>query len=211
MQGIYSFGGFGREIHDFVAASHSRRLKTVFIDDSPPPNEQRQGFEVLTLNQFVESGGTEVVVAFADPRLRRSKTEEVESFGIAVVPSALHPNSEIGARVIFGDGLVMTRGAQITSDAVLGRSVHMNLLSYVAHDCVLGDFVTLSPRASINGRVILQDEVYVGANAVILPGQSGSPLTVGTGAVVGAGAVVTRDVEPGATVVGSPAKAIERK
>jgi maltose O-acetyltransferase len=43
--------------------------------------------------------------------------------------------------------------------------------------------------------------VWIGAAAIILPG-----VTVGDDAIVGAGAVVTRDVRPGATVVGNPAK-----
>jgi maltose O-acetyltransferase len=46
--------------------------------------------------------------------------------------------------------------------------------------------------------------VLIGAAAIILPG-----VTVGDDAIVGAGAVVTRDVRPGATVVGNPAR--ERK
>lgn len=55
-----------------------------------------------------------------------------------------------------------------------------------------------------NGEVTIGNDVWIGANAVILPG-----ITIGDGAVIGAGAVVTKDVEPYAIVGGVPAKIIK--
>lgn len=54
--------------------------------------------------------------------------------------------------------------------------------------------------------IIIQDDVWLGANVVILPG-----VTIGQGAVVGAGSIVTKDVEPYAIVVGNPAKPIRKR
>jgi maltose O-acetyltransferase len=51
--------------------------------------------------------------------------------------------------------------------------------------------------------ITIGDDVWIGASAVVLPG-----VTVGNGATVGANATVTRDVPPGATVVGSPARSV---
>ena len=48
-------------------------------------------------------------------------------------------------------------------------------------------------------------DVWIGGGAILLPG-----VTVGDGAIIGAGAVVTRDVAPGATVVGNPARPVQR-
>jgi acetyltransferase-like isoleucine patch superfamily enzyme len=75
----------------------------------------------------------------------------------------------------------------------------------VGHDAVLHDRVTVYPGANVSGSVTLEDDVSVGSNAVVLQGR-----TVGRGAFVGAGAVVTRDVRPGAVVVGSPARPLQR-
>lgn len=54
---------------------------------------------------------------------------------------------------------------------------------------------------SVKEPVIIHDDVWIGAHCVIMPG-----ITIGQGAVVGAGAVVTKDVEPHAIVAGVPAR-----
>jgi len=55
------------------------------------------------------------------------------------------------------------------------------------------------------GKIIIQDDAWIGAGAIILPN-----VTIGKGAVVGAGAVVTKDVPPYTVVAGVPAKEIKK-
>ena len=61
-------------------------------------------------------------------------------------------------------------------------------------------------RDGLNPRVVIEDDVWIGANAVVMPG-----VRIGRGAIVGAGAVVTRDVEPYAVALGVPAKAMRKR
>ena len=69
----------------------------------------------------------------------------------------------------------------------------------------MGDYREISPGARVLGRCQLGHSCQVGAAAVILPG-----VTVGQEAIIGAGAVVTRPVKAGATVVGIPARPLGR-
>ena len=62
-----------------------------------------------------------------------------------------------------------------------------------------------------NGNVIIQDNVYIGTGAIIRQGSANSPLIIGQGATIGAGAVVLRSVEPNSTMVGAPARALQIK
>ena len=78
-------------------------------------------------------------------------------------------------------------------------------------DEVVGDYVTLAPRVSLNGNVVVEDHVYVGTGAVIRQGTPDKPLVLGRGCIIGMGAVVTKDVAPGVTVVGNPARPLEAK
>ena len=78
------------------------------------------------------------------------------------------------------------------------------------HDCLIGDFVTFAPSVKCNGNIVIEDHAYIGAGAVIKQGKPGQPLVIGRGAVVGMGAVVTKDVPAGATVVGNPARIMNK-
>jgi sugar O-acyltransferase (sialic acid O-acetyltransferase NeuD family) len=110
----------------------------------------------------------------------------------------------------LGEGALISPFVTLTSNISIGAHFQANLYSYVEHDCVIGDFVTFAPRVCCNGNVHIGDHAYIGTGAVIRQGRNGDPLRIGTGAVVGMGAVVTRDVEPYATVVGVPARALKK-
>ena len=75
---------------------------------------------------------------------------------------------------------------------------------------MVGDFVTFAPGVHCNGNVVVEDHAYIGTGAILKQGQPGQPLVIGRGAVVGMGAVVTKSVAPGATVVGNPARPLQK-
>lgn len=75
--------------------------------------------------------------------------------------------------------------------------------SHVGHDVVIGKDCELAPLVVLGGFSCLGDGVKIGMSAIVLPYRH-----VGEDAVVGAGAVVTRDVPSGTTVVGNPARVL---
>ncbi len=207
---FYSAGGFAREVRISFLQELSRinpnLNEVIFIDDNTKLHGKSiHGSRVFSYPEAKEISGLRVNVAFADPRLRRQKVEECEADGL-VFFSCFAPSTIIGENVQIGTGAVFAHSSIVTSDAKIGKAFHCNIFSYVAHDCEIGDFVTLAPRVSVNGRVKIEDNVYVGTGAIILPGKPDCFLTIGKGAVIGAGAVVTRDVEPGSIMVGTPAR-----
>jgi acetyltransferase-like isoleucine patch superfamily enzyme len=99
----------------------------------------------------------------------------------------------------------------LTSNIDIGKQFHANIYSYIEHDCRVGDYVTLAPGAKVNGNVHIGSHVYIGSNAVIKNGRPEKPLIIGNGAVVGMGAVVTKNVLSGTVVVGNPARLYQVK
>jgi acetyltransferase-like isoleucine patch superfamily enzyme len=112
---------------------------------------------------------------------------------------------EASQRVALGEGVVLCAGTVVTTDVVIGAHVHVNLGCTISHDARVGEFSTLSPGVHVSGNVTIGRDVFVGTGACIINGTAGQPLTIGDGAVIAAGACVTRPVEPGSMVAGVPA------
>lgn len=94
----------------------------------------------------------------------------------------------------------------------LGRDVnlwHRGLAVVIHPNVVIGNNVGIGHGVTIQGtavgRMIVEDNVRIGAGAIILT-RSSKPVRIGAGAVIGAGSVVVGDVEPGAVVAGNPAR-----
>ena len=136
-------------------------------------------------------------------------------FGREVIPlarSQLRKNGIDLNQLVFIDD--KASASTVNGFAVLSYASFMdipvNIYSYVAHDCVIGDFVTFAPGVKCNGNVHIQDNVYVGTGAIIKQGKPGKPIVIESGAVIGMGAVVTKSVSAGETVIGNPAKPLSR-
>lgn len=107
--------------------------------------------------------------------------------------------------VDIGDGVVICAGNIVTTNVNLGKHVHVNLGCTIGHQASIGDFTTLSPGVHVSGNVRIGRGVFVGTGATIINGTASEPLSIGDGAIVAAGACVTKPVESGALVAGVPA------
>ena len=144
----------------------------------------------------------------------------------------IHPSSDVQSKQI-GEGTRVWQYVVILPGAVIGRDGNICSHCFIENKVVVGDRVTVKCGVQLWDGVTLENDVFVGpnvtftndlhprsrnaeasllptlvkkgasigANATILPG-----LTIGEGAMVGAGAVVTKDVPPRTMVVGSPAR-----
>ena len=110
--------------------------------------------------------------------------------------------------VKLGEGVVICPGSLVTTNVEIGAHAQINVSCTVMHDCRVGAFSTLSPGVHLSGNNVLEPSVFVGTGAVTVHGLPERPLEIGRGAVIGAGAVVTRNVAAGATVVGVPAREV---
>lgn len=208
----YSAGGFAREVHSAFRSYISDISVTgptpeiLFIDDDPSvQGTTLHDCRVISYDEAKSIPDIRVNVAFSGPALRRKKHEICEADGLRFFSSWCH-SAKVGPNVKIGGAAIFADFSMVTADATIGKAFHCNIYSYVAHDCIVGDFVTFGPRVSLNGRIKVEDDVYVGSDATFLPGRPDKFLTIGKGAVIGAGAVVTKDVEPGAVVMGNPAR-----
>jgi sugar O-acyltransferase (sialic acid O-acetyltransferase NeuD family) len=188
------------------------RPDIVWVDDSPEfVGKIVNGRPVLSFHQLTSAEHRDrlVSVAIATPMARAKVVEKCEVAGLSFC-SVLALDHARYDDVEIKEGAICCANTMITSNVRIGRHFHLNIYGYVAHDCVVGDFVTFAPGVRCNGRVHIDDFAYIGTNAVFKQGEEGKPLRVGKGAIVGMGAVVTKDVAAGVTVVGNPATPLKR-
>ena len=206
--GIYGASGFGKEVMPLVRQHYSQlnQDNIVFIDDGGRL-EQHDGYKVLSYQQFMNHTATQkaVTIAIADSQVREKLNAKLVQDNIEII-NVIANNALQYDNITMGEGSIICGFVHLTSNIKIGKGFHANIYSYIAHDCVIGDFVTFAPRVSCNGNVHIEDHAYIGTGAVLRQGTPDKPLIIGKGAIVGMGAVVTKDVPAGVTVVGNPAR-----
>ncbi|MBA6291517.1 acetyltransferase [Colwellia sp. MB3u-70] len=212
--GIYGASGFGKEVYPLIKEYISKKnikAEVCFIDDNDEI-DFLSGIKVIPYKSFLEAdfSSKQAVVAIANSKVReilvnQLAEDEIKQLNISSQNNVLMDDIEMD------EGSLLCPFVTLTSNIKIGKAFHANIYSYVAHDCIIGDFVTFAPRVMCNGNVHIEDHAYIGTGAIIKQGSERKPLIIGKGAVVGMGAVVTKNVAAGEVVIGNPAKPLSRK
>ena len=211
--GVYGASGFGKEVMPLVRAQFTELNKEhfVFIDDGQA-NTDLNGYKALSYTDFINDSKNDkhVTIAIANSQVREKLVARLDQDGVQHLEIQA-ANTVILDEVEIGEGSLLCPFTCLTSNIKIGKFFHANIYSYVAHDCVIGDYVTFAPGVKCNGNIHIEDHAYIGTGAVIKQGTPDRPLVIGKGAIVGMGAVVTKSVPAGVTVVGNPARILEKK
>jgi sugar O-acyltransferase (sialic acid O-acetyltransferase NeuD family) len=216
LYGVVGAGGFGREVMPLASAMLQKQYpnqdyQLVFVDDNKDLSSLINQRKVMTTEEFLQHNASEKFfnIAIANHQVRKNIANTfiehaVQPFRINALNAIELDHNEIG------EGAIFCSFTTVTSNVKIGRFFHANIYSYVAHDCIIGDYVTFAPNVHCNGGVIIENNVYVGTGVIIREGTSQKPIVIGEGAILGMGAVVTKSVSPYETVVGNPAQRLKR-
>ncbi|WP_168409098.1 NeuD/PglB/VioB family sugar acetyltransferase [Acinetobacter indicus] len=212
---VYGASGCGRSLMPVARAQLKRagiEAEIVFIDDGLNAEAIINSHRAMNYEAFKKITATKkyVLIAIANSQVREKIALRLEEDAIALW-TVQADNVVLMDNIELAAGAALSPFVSITSNIKIGKCFHANLYSYVEHDCVIGDYVTFAPGVKCNGNIYIEDHAYIGAGAVIKQGTPDQPLVIGKGAVVGMGAVVTKSVPPGVTVIGNPARILEKK
>jgi sugar O-acyltransferase (sialic acid O-acetyltransferase NeuD family) len=206
---IWGCGGHGRVVLD-IATAMSVYDHILFYDDNPDAPATVSGVRVVSggisdVRAAMPSTVIEFVIAIGANKTRSARFAEAAAAGLRPATCA-HPTAWISASASIGAGSVLMPRAVVQAGASLGFDCIVNTGTIVEHDCVIGDHVHLSPAVTLGGGVRIEDYVHLGIGSIAIPGA-----WVRRASVVGAGAVVLGEIQPETTVVGIPARPIEKR
>jgi sugar O-acyltransferase (sialic acid O-acetyltransferase NeuD family) len=204
---IIGVSGNAYDILDIVEAVNADgpRWEVVgFLDDARGPGTIHLGWQVLgPVREASRWTGCAFVNAIGSDGSFRRRPEVVAATGLGPERFAtlIHPAASVSRRARLGRGVYVNYGASIAGGVVVGDHVALGPGAIIGHDTVIEDHTVIAPGAVVSGFVHIEGPAYIGARAVIRQRQR-----VGARSVVGMGTVVVRDVAPGTTVVGNPAR-----
>lgn len=209
---IIGAGGHGREVAEIV--DHQSRIQGAVtflgfvVEDFRLIEDVNNGIPLLGDWSWFEGADRHdlaVVCAVGDPEARKRIVERADSAGLPFA-NAISPLAYISPDAEISPGVMIFPYAVVSAHTFIGDHAIINTGATIGHDTRVGRYATVSPGVHVGGNVSLGEGCYLGVSSSVIQRTS-----VGSWTVIGAGAVVIREVPDNVTAVGVPAKVIKTR
>lgn len=198
---IIGAGGHAKVIADIIEKSGDEIIG--FLDDKIDKGKVIiKNYKVIgdLNNRFplaIANPDYEFITAIGDNKKRRevSKSPNLKFY------TAIHPSAQIGLEVEIQEGTVIMANACINSSAKIGKHCIINTGAIIEHDNTIEDYVHISPNSALGGTVKIGENTHIGIGSIIR-----NNITICNNCIIGAGAVVVKNIEEEGTYVGVPAR-----
>jgi sugar O-acyltransferase (sialic acid O-acetyltransferase NeuD family) len=208
---ILGAGGLAREtaflIEDINKASSTWRILGFVEADEQHLGRQVGKYSIICTEDELWDMQVAAVIGIGNPAVIQKIANRFKDHPGVHFPNLIHPTTVWDQdRIAMGQGNIVCAGNIFTTDIQIGSFNFLNLNCTYGHDAQIGNYCVFNPGINLSGGVKVGSRCLLGTGATIL-----QYITINDEATVGAGAVVTKDVSPGVTVVGVPAKPLEKR
>jgi sugar O-acyltransferase (sialic acid O-acetyltransferase NeuD family) len=207
---LWGAGGHGGVVLDTVRQQGTYE-PVAFLEDGSGTREQciRSGLPILCGREHLarlRSDGIEgMVIAIGGEATRAALATIAVEAGFQLC-TIIHPSAVICPDVRIGAGTVVFAGAVVQTGSQIGDNVVVNTCASIDHDCRIGDGAQLAPQVALGGRASIGGLSFVGIGATVING-----IVIGRNCVIGAGAVVVRDIPDHSVAFGVPARVVRQR
>ena len=193
---IIGAGGHGKVIADIALKSGYTNI--CFVDDNVIG--EVLGFPIIgrtTDLPKMNDSATDFVIAIGNNKVRQTIAESYDVNWVTLI----HPSAQIAIDVTIDKGTAVMAGAIVNPSTKIGKHCIINTGAIVEHDNVIENYVHISPNVALGGTVRIGSLTHVGIGATVK-----NVITICPDCVIGAGAVVVKNIKKRGTYVGVPAK-----
>jgi acetyltransferase EpsM len=196
---VIGAGGHAKVVASTLLAA-GYRVSGFYDDDSEKWGKYIFGIPVVgSIDVLKETKHSPAIIGLGDNKTRKKLASELDLDWITVV----HPFAWVHPEARLGVGTVVCAGAVVQPGARIGAHTILNTKASVDHDCYVGDYVHIAV-AHLAGGASADEGSFLSLGSVVLPN-----LQVGAWAHLGAGSIATKNIPPGCTAVGNPARVIK--
>jgi len=143
------------------------------------------------------------VVAIGDNEIRRNISTNIVRRG-GILPTLIHPSVIISESATIGNGCVLHANSFIWTNVNIDDFSIISVNANIAHHTTIKTGTFISTGANVGANISIEDNSFIGIGAILMTGVK----SIGRSSVIGAGAVVIRNVPEYSVVVGNPGKVI---
>lgn len=203
---ILGAGGHAKVVLDILKAVQKEQgvqEEIEFLDDNIPRETRIEGIRVAGKIEDCRkySSDTKFIIGIGNNNIRREIAERYK----ILYTCAIHPRAVLGSSVEIEEGTVVAANAVINYGGKIGRHCIINTGATVDHECRVEEFVHVSPGAHLGGNVELGKRCWLGIGSIVK-----NNIRIASESIIGAGAVVVKNIEKPGTYVGVPALRVGR-
>ena len=200
--------GAGGHAKVCIELLHAQGDKVAYCVGNPDSPDTCLGIPVLKSDEHLaalrQDGYEQVFIAIGSNPVRNKLAKKVTDLGFRLI-NAISPAAVVSPSAALGTGIAVMAGAVINAEATIADLCIINTGATIDHDCVIGLAAHIAPQCALAGNVHVGNLSFVGVGSKIIP-----EIHIGESVMVGAGSVVISNIGSATTVVGVPAKALDK-
>ena len=162
-------------------------------------------FADLYLSEIKEK---QFLLSQGDMKIREEVTNRIKELG-GLVPTLIHPTAIISKYAkISEEGVVIGANCIVQADSVIKSNAVLWDMALVCHQTTIGNYCFVGPKALVGAHIDVKDFAFIGQDSLLVSGKVG---TMGTNSLLGAGAVLTKELPANMVAVGNPARVIKER